>query len=301
MDVATMSEVSLNSSVSHESVESNVSQDPSNGGFPVVDEQFRTSGGIFIIGAPRSGTSVLSWALAAHSQVGTGPEADFFYFINREGWLREAYGRAHSRQDGWLAMKNVTLKEFMACMGVGLESIMRGRYGLPRWVDSTPSNVLSAEDLMLMFPGSRFLNIVRDGRAAVASMQASGFDVRIARDFKFACETWARYVYLGHRFSEDHPDRCLELRQEALICDPEGTMEAVQQFLELAPSPAVAEFLRNNRINSSFGKANVRGTTIATATPSPCPWTSWKAKQRKIFLKQCTEMMTAMGYSLHLD
>lgn len=292
-----MIEESPNSSASYGSVVSNVRQDPSTGGFPAVDEQLQTSGGIFIIGAPRSGTSVLSWALAAHSQVGTGPEADFFYFINREGWLREAYGRAHSRQDGWLAMKNVTLKEFMACIGVGLESIMRGRYGLPRWVDSTPSNVLSAEDLMLMFPGSRFLHIVRDGRAAVASMQASGFDVRIARDFKFACETWARYVYLGHRFSEDHPDRCLELRQEALISDPEGTMEKVQRFLEFDPSPAVAEFLRNNRINSSYGNA----TVSVTATPSPCPWTSWKAKQRKIFLKQCTEMMTAMGYSLDLD
>ena len=33
---------------------------------------------VFVIGSPRSGTSVLAWTLAQHPDMCTGPEADFF-------------------------------------------------------------------------------------------------------------------------------------------------------------------------------------------------------------------------------
>ena len=46
---------------------------------------------IFIIGAPRSGTSILAWSLAQHSELWTEAESDIFFYMLKDGLLERAF------------------------------------------------------------------------------------------------------------------------------------------------------------------------------------------------------------------
>jgi len=45
---------------------------------------------LFIIGSPRSGTSIISWALAQHDNFWTSAESDFILFLFGKGKLQDA-------------------------------------------------------------------------------------------------------------------------------------------------------------------------------------------------------------------
>ncbi len=66
------------------------------------------SAGVFVIGCPRSGTSILSWSLAAHHNFWTSAESYYLLDLFGSAKLHAAFKRAASRPDGgWLTENNV--------------------------------------------------------------------------------------------------------------------------------------------------------------------------------------------------
>lgn len=273
---------------------------------------------IFVVGSPRSGTSVLAWALAQHDDLATGPEMDVTYYLAKllaptepspETRLRKLEPLDHAveialrREDGWLAKLEVSSADVLAALGQGLNELFSRTLGGKRWIDSTPACAMTCPQLARLFPAAQFLHIARDGRAAVSSMIHSGFDVRIAKDFDFACETWANFVTRAHAFAEAEPERCLELRQEDMASDPEGVMERVLPFLDCRLDEAVPAFLRKGRINSSWGNEK-EGDVARQKDPSvvpKTPWREWGRGQKRSFRKIAGAAMELMGYPLDLD
>ena len=155
--------------------------------------------------------------------------------------------------------------QFLAHLGLGLNALLTTTSNGRRWVDQTPSNTVVVNRLAEMFPGARFLHILRDGRRVVHSMvnfhSAFGDPEAVERmksagrlplwttDFADACRTWGRFVGIARDFGRRHPDRAYTVTNERLITDPEGAMRDVFDFLAVPQEPATARFLRSNRIN----------------------------------------------------
>lgn len=258
------------------------------------------SPGVFIIGCPRSGTSVFSWALAAHPRFVTGPESDYLLYLFGQGRVHESYRTAYDRPDkGWLLHHQVGFREFAEALGLGVERLYESRSNGKRWVDATPSYTLMADILALMFPAAKFLHILRDGRAVVNSMSKSGFQADWAGDFKRACETWSHYARRAHRFQSEHPERALEVRYEALTRDPELEFARIFDFLGEDYSPRSAEFVSTKRINSSYD--NERAEDIRKvkdpATAPSTPWQGWARGQFATFDRLAGEAMAEFGYA----
>ncbi len=55
---------------------------------------------VFIIGSPRSGTSVLAWALAQHKDFWTAGETDFLFHLFGQGRLETAWAASGGSGDG---------------------------------------------------------------------------------------------------------------------------------------------------------------------------------------------------------
>ena len=232
----------------------------------------------------------------------TGPELDFTYHFGLSQEFDRIWERCAARESGWLSRRDITRDEFLAFVGLGLDQLVRRRSKGRRWVDSTPANVLVAPMLARLFPNAKFLHIVRDGRWVVNSLLKSGIDVRAARDFTTATQTWRTYVNAGCEFGNAQPDRAAEVRQEMLERHPESVMRSVQRFLGLKHSGKPATFLKTRRINSSYAttlRENLKETS-PDAVPK-APWRRWSAQEKDTFRSIAMETMAELGYDTSLD
>ena len=101
------------------------------------------------------------------------------------------------------------------------------------------------KELVDLFPSTKFVHIVRDPRAVVASLLAAGRRAvekgETPAVFTRTAHNAVRYVtwclQAGFRASTAHPDRVYTLVYEQLVTDPEGQSKALCELLGLEWSP----------------------------------------------------------------
>src|SRR4051794_23250580 len=189
---------------------------------------------IFIIGCPRSGTTIFGWSLAEHSQLWTSEEGAFLFHLFGSGQVGSVMERALSQPSpSWIRANEVTQEELLAAVGVGINAMYTRKSGGLRWIDQTPLATLMVDELAAMFPGALFLHVLRDGRKVVRSMlhfldqwgeerreEMSRYVGPWTTDFREACRTWTKHVEAAADFEARCPDRCLTVPNEALGADP---------------------------------------------------------------------------------
>lgn len=260
---------------------------------------------VFVIGSPRSGTSILAWALSQHEDIATFAESDFIYHVFGEKRLDQAYDVfGHHVAGGWLAKHDVGREEFFAFLGLGLNALLSSRSSKRRWVDQSPTYTLVARRLAELFPGATFLHILRDGRQVVNSMVNCGFDEPWARDFRTACRTWVEFVRKAADFEFIWPRRCMTVPHAELVSAPEEWFDRVLEFIGAAPSALPGQYFKTHRINSSYDRGSMLGDTgrhvstdIAWRGPAD-PSLDWTSEQRAIFAEEAGEVMLEYGFAL---
>jgi hypothetical protein len=206
----------------------------------------------FVVGSGRSGTTLVRVMLDSHPDMAIPPEAFFpleppsAWFrdgrldvgtavggIEREAWFSDwdlapgAFAKAAAAADPR------TYAELIRCLfGTYAAGQDKARYG-----SKTPQHVLSVTRLAELFPESRFVHVVRDGRDVATSF----LDVHFGpSDMASAASLWR------HRVSRGRADgtalgsgRYMECRFEDLLADPEATLRQVCAFLDLRFDMAV--------------------------------------------------------------
>ncbi len=109
--------------------------------------------------------------------------------------------------------------------------------GVPatRWGDKTPLNAYNVERIHRVFPGAKYIHIVRDGVDVVHSYISSGLLDTVAE----ASTRWHTAVESVASFAARNPRSCHEVRYEALVTKPEETVEALCSFLAISYEPAM--------------------------------------------------------------
>lgn len=111
---------------------------------------------IIVIGAGRSGTSILSELLAVHPDVAYWGEP-------RPIWM---YGHAY-RRDHVLRAEDLTPRIARYIDGRFAEFLERS--AARRFMEKTPSNCLRIPFIFALYPDCRIVNVIRDGRAMIRS------------------------------------------------------------------------------------------------------------------------------------
>ena len=256
---------------------------------------------IFVIGSPRSGTSAISWALAQHPKIWTSAESDFLVHLFRKKHLESAYEQAVGRSDGgWLETNDVSFEEFASSVGSGIDSLFRRRSNGAIWLDQTPGHTLLLPTLKVMFPGARFVHIVRDGRAVVRSMLNSGFEnlgfqMSWTQDFDEACKAWTVYARTANEFVRANGEIAFEVTNESLREDRGEAIARIFDFLGLDFCEGSVRFLSTERINSSFGPSSCAKARQAEQFALG-EWSTWTEDQKSRFDESCGELRRALGY-----
>jgi hypothetical protein len=103
-----------------------------------------------------------------------------------------------------------------------------------RWGDKTPSYVKYIPIIHKIFPGAKFIHMIRDGRDTVMSAQKKwGVNRYIYMDNYYLMKNWVNHVTLGRRASIDlKANQYLEVYYEELVTTPEKTIKEICNFLE---------------------------------------------------------------------
>lgn len=96
-----------------------------------------------------------------------------------------------------------------------------------RWGDKTPLNVFALNELLIVFPKSQYIHIIRDPLDAVSSYIKS----EIYSDVVSATNRWVRAVELSCAFGRNNPDQYMEVFYSDLVSNPKKTTVEVCDFL----------------------------------------------------------------------
>jgi len=101
--------------------------------------------------------------------------------------------------------------------------------GKPRWGDKTPLYYTCWRQLMALFPASRLVHIIRDGRDVNLSLEKVGWHGPTASDRAIY---WLERVEMAREAARElGPGRNLIIRYEDLVLNTRVTLEEVCEFL----------------------------------------------------------------------
>jgi tetratricopeptide (TPR) repeat protein len=201
---------------------------------------------IFILGLPRSGSTLLEQILASHSQVeGTQELADVQRIV------LELQGR-----DGDLdnprypkVLPELTAADFRRLGETYLADTRAYRSGAPFFIDKMPNNFRHIGLIHLMLPNARIIDARRDPMSCSFSNLKQLFAQ--GQEFTYSIDDIARYyrTYLELMAHWDAvlPGRVLRVQHEDVVADLEGSVRRMLDHCGLPFEPACVEFHKTER------------------------------------------------------
>ena len=219
--------------------------------------QANTRKPVFIVGCPRSGTTLLQQMLDAHPDIAIAPETHFMQLF----WgRRDQYGNLAEDGNYRRLLENIiALPEFLE-MELDAQEFSQSAWTIPRSYaaifsllleqfaskrqvnvigEKTPNHVLYIPKIQAFFPEARFIHLVRDPRAVVNSWRSvpwsSGSVVKDA-------EHWRFHISAAWRQPPQGTNKIFTVHYEQLVLSPEAHLRSLCTFMDLAFDPAMLDY-----------------------------------------------------------
>ncbi|MGH7287014.1 MAG: sulfotransferase family protein [Myxococcota bacterium] len=207
---------------------------------------------VFLISAPRSGSTLLARMLGSHSQIFAPAEphlmpplahlgfhervdqAPYDPVITQEG-LRSFVGLLPGGERDWLAALRRATDHLYACA-----LAPSGR----RWfLDKTPAYALVLDFVAKLYPDARYVVLTRHPMAVWSSCVESFFDGDASAAYARS-PVLERYVPAIARFLREPPVPLVHVRYEALVTAPEATLREICGHVGVDFEPGMIEYGR---------------------------------------------------------
>ncbi len=210
---------------------------------------------IFIVGMPRSGTTLVEQILSVHPAVFAAGEVD--YFGPALTWLPAA-----DHQQASLAGKLVGMTELQkATLRTGYWRRLRalGAQGSIRMTDKTPLNFLYLGLLRQLFPQARFIHCQRHPLDTCLSIYFQQFgSLDWACDLEEIAQLYLNYQALMQHWQVGLNLQICEVRYESLVADPETSVRLLLENLGLPWHAACLESHTHSRTINSASRWQAR-------------------------------------------
>ncbi len=269
---------------------------------------------IFVVGAPRSGTTLLASMLAGHSRIACGPETQFFNKLspkrleaavsdpawpNRAVKLVTSLRLANQPVAALFGHSEHGVREFLEARGPGVGVILESltalyalEQGKPRWAEKTPNHLLHLPTIRASYPQAPIVRIVRDPRDSALSMRQLPWASPSALANSYL---WTAWFSESQPFFERDPNT-LTLRYEDLVSAPETVLTRLCAFIGETFEPGMLETQKTGRGVSS---PNESWKTSNTRTLDPGRTQVWRKETpelQRVLSCACASGIEAFGY-----
>ncbi|GJM21957.1 MAG: sulfotransferase [Planctomycetota bacterium] len=277
---------------------------------------------IFVVGHPRSGTTLLRLILNAHSRIVIPPEAHIASFLRR---LKRKYGDLRSDVTMKRVAERIADKERMREWGFPREQMIealvaapsRDAAGLfralmslwteqenkPRWGEKTPGTYRFLPEVNAWFPDCKVIHIVRDGRDVAISCLTPPFSDNYDKGNVYEVAVrWRHAIHACRKAQRDFlgNDRYLELRYEDLTDDAETKVREICAFLGEDFEPAMLDFHKSSKRNVARGDASFHARTAQQVNKGRVE--RWRSEADEAFVcgfeGVAGEQLRDFGYSM---
>ena len=206
----------------------------------------------FIVGVPRSGTTLLRLMLDAHPDLAIPPETNFIHLAAeacegasdpRRAFLETVMARGRWKdlhiEEAALAQSVAAIEPFD--LGEAVRALYRlyaEKFGKPRWGDKTPHYVRRMRVIHGVLPEAHFIHIIRDGRDVALSVKDLWFG---ANSVEEAARRWRGSIEKARRHARELP-HYLEIRYEDLVSDTDPTLRKICDFVDLPWNPSMLDY-----------------------------------------------------------
>jgi tetratricopeptide (TPR) repeat protein len=222
---------------------------------PALFERFKPLGHrsdmpVFIVGMPRSGTTLVEQILSSHPEVfGGGERSDLEHIM-----ARLAKGTSPSVPTEW------DLTRIAAETEAHISALRAIAPGASRFVDKMPDNILFMGQIAMLFPNARFIVCRRDLRDICLSCFTTFFPLTLpwSNSLEDCGDRAAGTMALLDLWRRVLPARMIEVQYESLVADLESESRRLIDFLGLEWDPACLDYQQNKRAVSTASYMQVR-------------------------------------------
>lgn len=235
---------------------------------------FESQRPVFVLGLPRSGTTLVDRILNAHSQVASLGEINTLAFSLMACVPQGENGKAGKaeliRRSADIDFSELGRRYVEAISDHGLEA--------PRLIDKTPLNFLYIGLIHLAMPGATIIHLRRHPLDSCYAMYKTLF--RLGFPFTYSLQDVGRY-FIAYRRLMAHwraclPGRILDVDYEELVADQENVTRRILAHCGLDFEPACLEFHKQVGPAATASAAQVRKPLYSSSVGR------WKSYQRHL-------------------
>ncbi len=280
--------------------------------FPFVLGRPGSSRPIFVVGCPRSGTTITASILAT--------SAELVWLGQESHWIWERFNPPSKRPEYSQVVEPDDLTRWSKAF---IRACYSGAFGAQRFFDKCPSNSLRVLAIKEAFPDAIFVCVTRNGPDNVSSLintwrdedDFSGFDVPLSLDIEgYGGRKWVHTLVPGWQEFINRPieEVCahqwlginqylldvkggidaadwIDLRHEELVRQPERTVGELLEKLEIGFEGSTAEFV------STLSSRLVN--TRAVSQPVIGKWKFENPERIRNVISMLRPMMNRLGYT----
>ncbi|MEL7356069.1 MAG: sulfotransferase [Cyanobacteria bacterium J06560_6] len=267
---------------------------------------------IFLVGCPRSGTTLLQQILDAHPAIAIAPET---HFVRKFWHQRDRYGSLDNDDNYSALIQDLIAIDEFAEMQLHAETFQQQAKQISRTYsevfalllstfaannnativgEKTPNHVLSMAILQQFFPAARFINIVRDPRAVVNSWRSVPWSTNSIQGDALV---WKKYVRAAQR-SPIPSTYLLTIQYEQLVVETERVLQQICQFIQQPYHPHMLNFHQRDTALVNISREPWKENSTKPVSQSAL--TKWQQHLSKDAIAQIEAItfneMIALGY-----
>ena len=217
---------------------------------------------VFIVGSPRSGSTLMERMISSHSKIQGGPEPHLLTPLAHLGYYETVdkapydHLRAVQAQRDFVATlprgEEDYLDALRAYCNVLYGRALNAAQGKTMLLDKTPAYALVLPFISKVFPNAKYIVLTRHPGAIFSSFADSFFegDWEAAYQFNPIVE---RYVPAIARFIREKAVPMVHVRYEDIVTEPDAHLQRICEMMELEFEPGMVNYGQQKREQKGLG------------------------------------------------